>query len=292
MAIQLLQKLRNKHFFRWPVTAIMSVLGMLNMIILYRALPVRVSGCGVFFLSILLLVDTFRSGFLTTAFIKFYAGAGATRKREVVGSAWFIGGAITGILALINIPAFLFSSWIQNPSVVLFVEWFGIIYIASLPYFIASWVVQAEQRFDQLLCILLFCHRVARRNDAVDRPPMPGTLSDRRDARVPRQQPIVDHATPPNKSHGRPALSGKLVPGSNAHGQNHMPTRDPLAVLQADLRSAVIHWFHRRQTGAEMKPKARSVERSQERDTRTSFELPRQRVLRTFDHVDAGAEFR
>jgi O-antigen/teichoic acid export membrane protein len=153
MAFQILQKLRNKHFLSLAGNGIMSVLGMLNMIILYRALPVVSIGMWVFFLSILLLVDTFRSGFLTTAFIKFYAGAKDGRKAEVVGSAWFIGGSITGILLLINIPAFLFSSYFENPSLILFLEWFGIIYVASLPYFIASCVVQAEQRFDQLLYI-------------------------------------------------------------------------------------------------------------------------------------------
>lgn len=153
MALQLLQKFRNKHFLSLAGNGIMSVLGMLNMIILYRALPVASIGMWVFFLSILLLVDTFRSGFLTTAFIKFYAGATSTRKAEVVGSAWFIGGAITLILVILNIPAFLFSSYFKNPSLVLFVEWFGIIYVASLPSFIASCVVQAEQRFDHLLCI-------------------------------------------------------------------------------------------------------------------------------------------
>ncbi|MEO6287695.1 MAG: lipopolysaccharide biosynthesis protein [Dyadobacter sp.] len=153
MAFQLLQKLRNKHFLSLAGNGIMSVLGMLNMIILYRALPVASIGMWVFFLSILLLVDTFRSGFLTTAFIKFYAGASDGRKAEVVGSAWFIGGSITSILLLINIPAFLFSSYFENPSLILFLEWFGVIYVASLPYFIASCVVQAEQRFDQLLCI-------------------------------------------------------------------------------------------------------------------------------------------
>jgi O-antigen/teichoic acid export membrane protein len=153
MAFSLLQKLQNKHFLSLAGNGIMSVLGMVNMIILYRALPVASIGMWVFFLSILLLVDTFRSGFLTTAFIKFYAGSTAERRAEVVGSAWFIGGSITGILLLINIPAFLFSSYFKNPSMILFVEWFGIIYVASLPYFIASCVVQAEQRFDHLLVI-------------------------------------------------------------------------------------------------------------------------------------------
>lgn len=160
MAFQLLQKLKNKHFLSLAGNGIMSVLGMLNMIILYRALPVSSIGMWVFFLSILLLVDTFRSGFLTTAFIKFYAGATPERKAEVVGSAWFIGGSITGILLLINIPAFLYSSYFKNPSMILFLEWFGIIYVASLPYFIASCVVQAEQRFDQLLIIRILSQGV------------------------------------------------------------------------------------------------------------------------------------
>lgn len=153
MALQLQQKLQNKHFLSLAGNGIMSVLGMLNMIILYRALPVASIGMWTFFLSILLLVDTFRSGFLTTAFIKFYAGATPERAREVVGSAWFIGGAITAVMVLINIPAYFFIPHIENPSIVMFVEWFGIIYVASLPYFIASCVVQAEQRFDHLLYI-------------------------------------------------------------------------------------------------------------------------------------------
>jgi O-antigen/teichoic acid export membrane protein len=153
MAFEILQKLKNKHFLSLAGNGVMSVLGMLNMIILYRALPVASIGMWVFFLSILLLVDTFRSGFLTTAFIKFYAGSGEERKREVTGSAWFVGGAITLILAALNIPAYFLLPYLKNPSLAMFVEWFGIIYFVSLPYFLASCIVQAEQRFDQLLCI-------------------------------------------------------------------------------------------------------------------------------------------
>jgi O-antigen/teichoic acid export membrane protein len=153
MNINLLQKLKNKHFLSLAGNGIMSVLGMLNMIILYRALSVANIGMWVFFLSILLLVDTFRSGFLTTAFIKFYAGAPEARRAEVIGSAWFVAGCITGILLLLNVLAYPFISYIENPSLAFFAEWFGIIYVASLPSFLASCVVQAEQRFDHLLYI-------------------------------------------------------------------------------------------------------------------------------------------
>ncbi|WP_026630347.1 lipopolysaccharide biosynthesis protein [Dyadobacter alkalitolerans] len=153
MGFELLQKVQNKHFLSLAGNGIMSVLGMLNMIILYRTLSVASIGMWVFFLSVLLLVDTFRSGFITTAFIKFYAGATPERKAEVVGSTWFIAGAITAILVVLNVPAYFFSPYLKNPSLILFVEWFGVIYVASLPYFIATCVVQAEQRFDHLLYI-------------------------------------------------------------------------------------------------------------------------------------------
>lgn len=158
MNLQLLDRLKNKHFLSLAGNGVMSVLGMLNMMILYRALSVANIGMWVFFLSILLLVDTFRSGFLTTAFIKFYAGAGEERSKEVLGSAWYLGIIITGILLLLNLPAYLVLFYIKNPSLAFFIEWFGIIYVASLPSFIAACVVQAEQRFDQLLYIR-FCNQ-------------------------------------------------------------------------------------------------------------------------------------
>lgn len=156
MKFQLLQKLKNKHFLSFAGNGVMSVLGMLNMILLYRALSVENIGMWVFFLSILLLVDTFRSGFLTTAFIKFYAGASEERRAEVVGSAWYIASGITGVLLVISLMGYPFLSYIKNPSMAFFVEWFGIIYVASLPSFIANCVVQAEQRFDQLLYLRFF----------------------------------------------------------------------------------------------------------------------------------------
>ena len=80
----------------------MSVLGMLTMILLYRALSVTDIGLWVFFLSTLLFVDTFRSGFITTAFIKFYAGSDNQRSTEVVGSAWVIAIGITATLVLLD----------------------------------------------------------------------------------------------------------------------------------------------------------------------------------------------
>jgi O-antigen/teichoic acid export membrane protein len=153
MASQLLTKLKNKHFLSLAGNAIMSVFGLLIAATLYRSLSVAELGKWVFFQSTVLLVDTFRSGFLTTAFIKFYAGAEKERADEVMGSAWFVAIAITGVFILMKLPAFLLLKVVKEPGLFLFLKWFGLTFICTLPSFMASCKVQAEQRFDRLLYI-------------------------------------------------------------------------------------------------------------------------------------------
>ena len=151
--MKLLPKLKNKHFLSLAGNAIMSVFGLVIAAVLYRALPVEELGVWVFFQSTLLLIDTFRSGFLTTAFIKFYAGAEKNRAAEIMGSSWYLGLAITGIFIILNIPALFFLDKIENQGLLFFFKWFAVTYICTLPSFMASCVVQAQQRFDRLLYI-------------------------------------------------------------------------------------------------------------------------------------------
>ncbi len=148
-------KINNKHFFSLAGNGIMSVFSIVTIAVLYRALSISEIGIWVFFQSTLLLVDTFRSGFLTTAFIKFYAGTDKRRAAEVAGSAWYIASVITGSLFLLNIPAFLFFREVNNAGLSLFFEWFGITYISTLPMYLAICVVQAELRFDRLFLVRL-----------------------------------------------------------------------------------------------------------------------------------------
>lgn len=153
MPAPLISKLKNKHFLSLAGNGIMSVFGLVLMALLYRSLPVSDLGVWIFFQSTVLLIDTFRSGFLTTAFIKFYAGTEKTRAQEVMGSAWLIGIAITGIFILLNIPALFLTKVVNDPGLLLFLKWFGVTFICTLPSFMATCKVQAEQRFDRLLYI-------------------------------------------------------------------------------------------------------------------------------------------
>jgi len=147
--------LQNKYFLSLSGNIIMSGLGMLTMAVIYRSLPIQVVGIWVLFQTTLLLVDTFRSGFLTTAFIKFYAGSSPERSAEVTGSAWFIASGITGLLVVITIPFLFIIKDITDPGYALFFEYSGLCFICMLPQFIATCVLQGEQRFDRMLYVRL-----------------------------------------------------------------------------------------------------------------------------------------
>lgn len=151
-----LKSLNNKYVLSLLGNGVMSVIGMVISIILRRVFSLEDMGIWLLFFSVILLVDTFRTGFLTTAFIKFFAGADLQKAREIVGSTWYLAVLITGILLILNIPAYFISFHIENLGISLFLRWFGLAYVLSLPFFVTSCILQAKQRFDQLLFIRLF----------------------------------------------------------------------------------------------------------------------------------------
>jgi len=155
MLSKILAVFRNKHFLSLSGNVIMSGLGMLNIAILYRALAISDAGVWVYFINALTLIDSIRSGFITTAFIKFYAGANAERAADVAGSTWFVGTCITGLLVLVNIPFLFLRHLIHDPGYVLLIQVFSVCFVCMLPWFMATCVVTAEQRFDKLLYIRL-----------------------------------------------------------------------------------------------------------------------------------------
>jgi len=149
----ILEKIKNKHFLSLSGNIIMSGVGMLTFAILYHALTPVEMGTWIFFQTLLLIIDAVRSGFLTTAFIKFSSGADKQRAEAVIGSSWYIGIAITAVFAALNALAFFALPFVSDVSMQVFIKWFGITFISMLPYYMATCVVQAEQRFDRLLFI-------------------------------------------------------------------------------------------------------------------------------------------
>ncbi len=147
--------LKNIHFQSLMGNGVMAVLGMATIAILYRSLSVNDVGSYVFLTTMLILVDTLKSGFLTTAFIKFYSGTEKQRANEVAGAAWCLALVLSGVSILINGFTFFLSSYTHNVGMVLFLKYFSIISLTTLPSFMANLVVQGEKRFDRLLWLRL-----------------------------------------------------------------------------------------------------------------------------------------
>lgn len=170
----LLKKLVNKHTISLATSAAMPVIGMAVLSLMAHKLSKAEFGNYIFLLVTILLADTFRNGFIQTPLIKFYAGASKKRAVEVAGSAWYVGlmqalvfVAIDGIVYLV------FPS--KSPDVETTIQWFGIIYLTTLPSAIASYVLQAEEKFGRMLILqvinqglfllfilaLIFTHRLS-----------------------------------------------------------------------------------------------------------------------------------
>lgn len=152
---KILSLFKNIHFQSLLGNGVMAVFGMVTIAVLYRALSVREIGVYVFFTTILALIDTLRSGFLTTSFVKFYSGTSADKAKEVAGSAWCLALIITAGSIILNLLTFFLSSYISNEGMILFLKYFSLISLATLPSFMANLIVQGDKRFDRLLWLRL-----------------------------------------------------------------------------------------------------------------------------------------
>ncbi|MGE5520337.1 MAG: lipopolysaccharide biosynthesis protein [Candidatus Dadabacteria bacterium] len=153
--MNLKSKLRNRHFLSFSGNIVVSVLSLVSVMILTRTLSLEIFGVWVFFQSILILVDTFRSGFITNGFIKFYSGASPEKATDVEGSAWFIALCITGIMTILNVFAFFLLPFVKDEGLQSLIRWFWLPFWVGLPFYMTTCATQASQRFDRLLVVRL-----------------------------------------------------------------------------------------------------------------------------------------
>ena len=144
-------KIKDPNFLSLAGNAAMSLLGFATMATIYRALSVKDTGIWFFFQSSLVFIDTFRTGFLVTAFVKFYAGSTDKRKEEVIGSTWYVASLITGLFIILNIPALFALHFISDPGLLFLLKWFAINLVFTLPSLVAMCIAQGQLRFDRLL---------------------------------------------------------------------------------------------------------------------------------------------
>ncbi|MGY4538280.1 O-antigen/teichoic acid export membrane protein [Mucilaginibacter sp. UYNi724] len=147
-----LNKLVNKHTISLATSAAMPVIGMLVLSLMAHNLPAADFGNYIFLLITILLADTFRNGFVQTSLIKFYAGTSKKKAFEVAGSAWYVGLMQAGLFVAIDAIVYLVyrSKSVDAETTI---QWFGIIYITTLPSAVASYILQAEEKFGRMLIL-------------------------------------------------------------------------------------------------------------------------------------------
>ncbi|MFX5998970.1 hypothetical protein ABTF05_21555, partial [Acinetobacter baumannii] len=83
--------------------------------------------------------------------IKFYTGTDQERAKTVLGSVWYLAIVITLVVCLINAAFIPFMPYIKDEGFLIVIQWVGLSLLAILPSAIATWILQADQRFDLIL---------------------------------------------------------------------------------------------------------------------------------------------
>jgi O-antigen/teichoic acid export membrane protein len=148
--------LRSNQVLSLTGNLVVAGLNIITISLLFRALPAAEIGSWVFFITAFGLADACRAGFLTTGFIRSYAGATFERAAEVVGSTWAIAIALTaGITALSLLAKGVLAFYSVSLGTALVLNWLGLSLVLTLPTFMAASVLQGELRFGAILVLRL-----------------------------------------------------------------------------------------------------------------------------------------
>lgn len=150
-----LSSLKNIHFQSLLGNGIMAIFGLIITALLFHELSVYDAGVYFFFMMLYNFIDTVKAGFLTNAFITFYAGTSRERGHEIAGSSWTLALIISVGLIILNIPTFFIASYVTDSGTALYLKYFSIVALSTLPTFMANLVVQGDKRFDRLFWLRL-----------------------------------------------------------------------------------------------------------------------------------------
>ncbi|MVT08101.1 lipopolysaccharide biosynthesis protein [Chitinophaga tropicalis] len=151
MGFKLLTVINNRHFHSLLGNLVSAFLNVLSFAILVRLLPLAAFGEWVLFIGTYTVLDQIRTALLQSGIIRFYAGSSGEVSREVAGSAWSLALILTGLCLVLDlIVLFVFFHYF-DATWQFFLKWLGIMMVVSVPFNIASWLLQAEHRFDRIL---------------------------------------------------------------------------------------------------------------------------------------------
>lgn len=120
-----------------------SGIAMVSLIILARTMPQETFGKWGLFLAVLTFVDHIKSGLVTTALIKYSSGETIEKKEALLASSWILNLISMGIISVVCY-SILFTGVIKDESISLFLLFYPIYGIISMPYFYNVWNSQID----------------------------------------------------------------------------------------------------------------------------------------------------
>lgn len=149
----ILQRLNNRHVLSLGSNVLATALSLLWYILIVRLLTIEEFGQWTVFLYAFGTADSVRTYVVQTGLIKYLSGAAKPDAQRLAGSGWAILLSISAIVVLLSIPGWLLLDQIDNPSWQLVAKWLGLGLLAILPYNYATWLLQVDQRFDQIIAL-------------------------------------------------------------------------------------------------------------------------------------------
>src|ERR1700748_920075 len=116
----------NKHFLVLVGNGALSFVGFATAFLLFHSLSLVDIGIWFFVQGLVSIFESGRIGFLSTATVKFYAGANPERANTVLGSVWYLAILSTAVVLIVNALALPFLPYTHNPEIIASIQWVGI----------------------------------------------------------------------------------------------------------------------------------------------------------------------
>ena len=148
--------IKNKHTLSLAGNISNAILGFGSLALVARLLSKDDMGAWFMFLTAYIFADLLRAGIIHTSLVRFAASSENEQFGEVAGSGWLISIITTLILSIVTILTdIFFSHLITNEGFRLFLSWYWLAAITTLPFNYAAWLLQARSSFEKVLYIRL-----------------------------------------------------------------------------------------------------------------------------------------
>ncbi|MEI7595068.1 MAG: oligosaccharide flippase family protein [Bacteroidota bacterium] len=147
----------NDNFLSLLGHIIFATLGFISFVAVARTLDKNDFGQWVLYITTASFIEMLRFGITRTAVIRFLSGSDPNERKALIGSNYFLGLVITLAICILIIPIyFIFSKSISNSGFIYFFEWYPILAFINLPFNNALTILQADQKFKEILYIRSF----------------------------------------------------------------------------------------------------------------------------------------